>query len=83
MKMVERGAANVKKKDFVRWRNSGVAFKVIEDEDGSENLVDNITLISGNKQTLGYWGDIMSGPFICYGSKEYFDYFNKYQFCRR
>ena len=72
MKMVERGAANVNKKDFVRWRNNGVAFKVNEDEDGIDNLVDNITLISCNKQALGYWGDIMSGPFICYGNEKLF-----------
>ena len=71
------------KKDFVRWRNNGVAFKVTDNEDGVENPVDNITLISGNKQSSGYWGDIMSGPFICYGNEKYVVYFNECQFCRR
>ena len=68
MKMVERGGANVNKKDFVRWRSNGIAFKVTEDENDTKNLVDNVTLISGDQKTSGYWGDIMSGPFICYGN---------------
>ena len=42
--------------------------KVMEDENDTKNLVDNVTLISGDQKTSGYWGDIMSGPFICYGN---------------
>ena len=49
MKMVERGGANVNKKDFVRWRSNGIAFKVTEDENDTKNLVDNVTLISGDQ----------------------------------
>ena len=64
MKFVERGGSNINKKDFMRWRENGIAFKVADDK---EDLVENMTMISGNGASIGYWGDIMTGPFMCFG----------------
>ena len=64
--LVERGGANINKRDFLRWRENGVAFKVTEDASLTD-LVSNVTLISGEGAALGYWGDVMTGPFISYG----------------
>ena len=64
--LVERGGANINKRDFLRWRENGVAFKVTEDASLSD-LMSNVTLVSGEGASLGYWGDVMTGPFISYG----------------
>ena len=63
--LVERGGANINKRDFLRWRENGVAFKVTEDASLSD-LIPNVTLVS-DEGALGYWGDVMTGPFISYG----------------
>ena len=71
MKMVERGGAEVSKKDFLRWRESGTAYEFKEvDEVG----VDNVTLINGKGKDSGYWGDIITGPFICLGLEQRCDW---------
>ena len=64
--LVERGGANINKRDFLRWRENGVAFKVTEDASMSD-LISNVTLLSVEGASLGYWGDVMTGPFIPYG----------------
>ena len=64
MQLVERGGAEVNKKSFIRWRENGVAFRMVEDD--VSDLEDNVTLLSGEGTQAGYWGDIMSGPFMCY-----------------
>ena len=64
MQLVERGGAEVNKKSFIRWRENGVAFRMVEDD--VIDLEDNVTLLSGEGTQAGYWGDIMSGPFMCY-----------------
>ena len=65
MQLVERGGAEVNKKSFIRWRDNGIAFRVVEDEINEEDLQTNVTLLSGEGRSAGYWGDITSGPFIC------------------
>ena len=65
LQLVERGGANINKADFLRWRETGVAFRVSEDESLTD-LQTNVTLLSG-EANLGYWGDVMTGPFISYG----------------
>ena len=50
--------------DFMRWRENGIAFKVADDK---EDLVENMTMICCNGASIGYWGDIMTGPFMCFG----------------
>ena len=65
MQLVERGGAEVNKKSFIRWRDNGIAFRVVEDDINEEDLQTNVTLLSGEGRSAGYWGDITSGPFMC------------------
>ena len=73
MKLVERGGAEVGKTDFLRWREEGLAYNL--KEEGMEEVdeaqrEDNMTLVSrGKVGQLGYYGDIVTGPFICLGTK--------------
>ena len=73
MKLVERGGAEVGKTDFLRWREEGLAYDL--KEEGMEEVEeakreDNMTLVSrGKVGQLGYYGDIVTGPFICLGTK--------------
>ena len=69
MKLVERGGAEVGKTDFLRWREEGLAYNL--QEEGMEvEREDNMTLVSrGKVGQLGYYGDIVTGPFICLGTK--------------
>ena len=71
MKLVERGGAEVAKKDFLRWRESGIAYEVTEDD---KNIVDNMTIISGEGERAGYCGDIVTGPFLCLGLTQRYDW---------
>ena len=59
MQLVERGGGNINKRDFIRWRETGIAFKVRDDQDQT----DNVSLINND----GYWGDVGTGPFLCFG----------------
>ena len=70
MKVVERGGAEVGKKDFLRWRENGIAYKFDDEDPG----VDNVTLVSGDGKAAGYWGDIITGPFISLGLKQRSDW---------
>ena len=72
MKLVERGGAEVGKGEFLRWREEGLAYnfndKGMEAEE--EEREDNMSLVSrGKVGQLGYFGDIVTGPFICLGTK--------------
>lgn len=67
MQLVERGGANVNKNAFIRWRDNGIAFKVTDDDIDLDELTDNVTLINGDGKAAGYFGDIATGPFLCYG----------------
>ncbi|CAJ0957815.1 unnamed protein product [Ranitomeya imitator] len=71
MKLHDRGAAVIGAAEYNRWREKGVAFMTRE---GTYD-VPNKTLAShmavthrfGKVQARGYWGDIITGPFIAYG----------------
>ena len=71
MKLVERGAAEVGKAEFLRWREEGLAYNFNDEGmEAEEEREDNMTLISrGKVGQLGYYGDIVTGPFICLGTK--------------
>ena len=73
MKLVERGGAEVGKAEFLRWREEGLAYNFNEEgveAEEEEEREDNMTLISrGKVGELGYYGDIVTGPFICLGTK--------------
>ena len=72
MRLVERGGAEVGKTDFLRWREEGLAYDLKEEgmEEVEVEREDNMTLVSrGKVGQLGYYGDIVTGPFICLGTK--------------
>ena len=72
MKLVERGGAEVGKVEFLRWREEGLAYNLKEEGMEMEEVEreDNMTLVSrGKVGQLGYYGDIVTGPFICLGTR--------------
>ncbi|KAG7507583.1 hypothetical protein JOB18_038793 [Solea senegalensis] len=71
MKLHEKGCGVINKQEYVRWRERGLAFEMRE----GVYHVTNPSLLSfrvfsqrGNSVAVrGYWGDIVSSPFLCYG----------------
>ncbi|XP_014662967.1 PREDICTED: dynein assembly factor 3, axonemal-like isoform X1 [Priapulus caudatus] len=71
MKLCERGAKIIGKPIYKQWRETGLAFEVRE----GDYTVPNKTLTScaqarkgpDTVPLLGYWGDIVTGPFISHG----------------
>ncbi|XP_022107212.1 dynein assembly factor 3, axonemal-like isoform X2 [Acanthaster planci] len=71
MKLLDRGAGIIHKKEYSYWRETGSAFSVRE---GTYD-VPNKTLASGlivktsggNVPQRGYWGDIVSSPYLAFG----------------
>ncbi|XP_033267713.1 dynein axonemal assembly factor 3 isoform X1 [Orcinus orca] len=72
MKLHDRGARVIHTSEFRRWRDTGVAFEL---RDSSAYHVPNRTLASGRLLShrgervaaRGYWGDIVTGPFVAFG----------------
>ncbi|XP_026953253.1 dynein axonemal assembly factor 3 isoform X2 [Sagmatias obliquidens] len=72
MKLHDRGARVIHTSEFRRWRETGVAFEL---RDSSAYHVPNRTLASGRLLShrgervaaRGYWGDIVTGPFVAFG----------------
>ncbi|KAF7708037.1 dynein axonemal assembly factor 3-like [Silurus meridionalis] len=71
MKLHDRGCAIIHKQQYGRWRESGVAFEMRE----GLYSVANQTLLStrvfsrrGDRMGVrGYWGDIVSSPYLSFG----------------
>uniref|UniRef100_A0A3Q4AE81 Dynein axonemal assembly factor 3 n=1 Tax=Mola mola TaxID=94237 RepID=A0A3Q4AE81_MOLML len=71
MKLHEKGCGVINKQQYARWREQGLAFEVRE---GAYQIT-NPTLLSsrvfsqrGNKVAFkGYWGDIVSSPYLAFG----------------
>uniref|UniRef100_H3DCK0 Dynein axonemal assembly factor 3 n=1 Tax=Tetraodon nigroviridis TaxID=99883 RepID=H3DCK0_TETNG len=71
MKLHEKGCGLIHKHQYVRWRETGLAF---ERREGTYQIT-NPTLISsrvfnqgGNRVAVrGYWGDIVSSPYLAFG----------------
>ncbi|XP_067875801.1 dynein axonemal assembly factor 3-like isoform X2 [Heterodontus francisci] len=71
MKLHDRGARVVNKRQYYQWRDKGLAFEI------REGLYDvpNKSLASGllvnykgeKVPTRGYWGDIVTSPYIAFG----------------
>nr|XP_005992877.1 PREDICTED: dynein assembly factor 3, axonemal [Latimeria chalumnae]XP_014342038.1 PREDICTED: dynein assembly factor 3, axonemal [Latimeria chalumnae]XP_014342039.1 PREDICTED: dynein assembly factor 3, axonemal [Latimeria chalumnae] len=71
MKLHDRGAALINKNEYNRWREKGVAFEIRE----GVYDIPNKSLASGmlmkhkgeKVPARGYWGDIVTGPYIAFG----------------
>ena len=75
-RLVERGGGNISLLEYKGWRTNGTAF-VIED-DPEKTPQPNMTLVSSmksinrkdggaNPSSISFFGDIVTGPFLCYG----------------
>ncbi|TSL82535.1 Dynein assembly factor 3, axonemal [Bagarius yarrelli] len=71
MKLYDRGCGVIQKQEYDRWRESGVAFEIRE----GLYCIANPSLLSmrvfsrkGDKVGVqGYWGDIVSSPYLSFG----------------
>ncbi|XP_023266982.1 dynein assembly factor 3, axonemal [Seriola lalandi dorsalis] len=71
MKLHEKGCGVINKQQYVQWRERGLAFEMRE---GAYQIT-NASLLSlrvfsqrGNKVAVrGYWGDIVSSPYLSFG----------------
>ncbi|KAL3051372.1 hypothetical protein OYC64_001596 [Pagothenia borchgrevinki] len=71
MKLHERGCSVINKQQYARWRERGLAFEMRE----GVYQITNPSLLSsrvfsqkGNKVAVrGYWGDIVSSPYLSFG----------------
>ncbi|XP_054625472.1 dynein axonemal assembly factor 3-like isoform X2 [Dunckerocampus dactyliophorus] len=73
MKLHEKGCSVINKQQYVRWRECGLAFELREGVYQATNpslLSPRIFNQRGNRVALiGYWGDIVSGPYIAFGTE--------------
>uniref|UniRef100_A0A8C4SAP8 Dynein axonemal assembly factor 3 n=1 Tax=Erpetoichthys calabaricus TaxID=27687 RepID=A0A8C4SAP8_ERPCA len=71
MKLHHRGAQMVSKPEYMRWRETGVAFELREGlyDTANRSLASGLLLKrSGERVPVrGYWGDIVSSPYISFG----------------
>ncbi|KAG7274466.1 hypothetical protein CRUP_001431, partial [Coryphaenoides rupestris] len=71
MKLHHRGGGVINNQQYVGWREGGVAFQMRE----GVYQTTNTTLLSkriftnrgGKGAVTGYWGDIVSSPYLCFG----------------
>ncbi|XP_060950947.1 dynein axonemal assembly factor 3-like [Limanda limanda] len=71
MKLQDKGCGVINKQQYVKWRERGLAFEMRE----GVYQITNPTLLSsrvfrqrGNKVAVrGYWGDIVSSPYLSFG----------------
>ena len=75
LRLVDRGGGCISNLEYKLWRNTGNAFKFVASEEEGEPNEPNNSLISslvthkdGDRLSRrGYWGDIVTGPFIPFG----------------
>ncbi|TRY69636.1 hypothetical protein DNTS_032752, partial [Danionella cerebrum] len=71
MKLHERGCGVINKHQYVKWRESGVAFEMREGLYQSANhslLSSRVFSYKGDRVAArGYWGDIVSSPYLSFG----------------
>ncbi|XP_077482498.1 dynein axonemal assembly factor 3 [Stigmatopora argus] len=71
MKLYEKGGSVINKHQYFRWRESGLAFELREGVYQSTNpslLSSRVFNQRGDKLAMrGYWGDIVSSPYLAFG----------------
>ncbi|XP_063292665.1 dynein axonemal assembly factor 3 [Pelobates fuscus] len=71
MKLHERGAGAISSTDYNRWREKGVAFVIREGiyDVSNKTLSSHMSVLnrSGRVRARGYWGDIITSPYIAFG----------------
>lgn len=71
MKLHEKGCGVINKQQYVRWRERGLAFEMREGVYQITNpslLSSRVFRLKGDKVAVrGYWGDIVSSPYLSFG----------------
>ncbi|CAM4723824.1 unnamed protein product [Leuciscus chuanchicus] len=71
MKLHQRGCDIISKHQYVKWRESGVAFEMREGlyQTANQSLLSTrVFNHRGDRVAVrGYWGDIVSGPYLSFG----------------
>jgi len=72
MKLHEYGANMINKTEYLRWREKGIAFETREGiyNQINKSLATEVTMISHNSERVsyrGYYGDMVTGPYIAFG----------------
>ncbi|CAL8303868.1 unnamed protein product [Lota lota] len=71
MKLHQRGGGVISKQQYFEWRSQGLAFQMREGIYQTTNttlLSKRILTHKGDKVAVtGYWGDIVSSPYLCFG----------------
>ncbi len=75
LRLVDRGGAKISLKEYREWRSTGIGYNWSDGEDSGGLVEDNVTLASSlvtrnnneRSSRKGYWGDIVTGPFISFG----------------
>uniref|UniRef100_A0A8C4Q253 Dynein axonemal assembly factor 3 n=1 Tax=Eptatretus burgeri TaxID=7764 RepID=A0A8C4Q253_EPTBU len=71
MKLHDRGAKLISNREYTRWREKGIAFEPREGifEEANKSLASGLLLMhNGERRSArGYWGDIVTGPFVSFG----------------
>ncbi|XP_053308151.1 dynein axonemal assembly factor 3 [Spea bombifrons] len=71
MKLHDRGASVINGADYNRWREKGVAFVIREGiyDVPNKTLASYMSVAhrSGRVRARGYWGDIITSPYIAFG----------------
>ncbi|XP_073720257.1 dynein axonemal assembly factor 3 isoform X2 [Misgurnus anguillicaudatus] len=71
MKLHQRGCGVINKHQYVKWRESGVAFEMREGlyQTANQSLLSTrVFNHRGNRVAVrGYWGDIVSSPYLTFG----------------
>lgn len=71
MKLHQRGCGVISKHQYVKWRESGVAFEMREGlyQSANQSLLSTRVFNHRGDQVAvrGYWGDIVSSPYLSFG----------------
>ncbi|XP_056593854.1 dynein axonemal assembly factor 3-like [Triplophysa dalaica] len=71
MKLHQRGCGVINKHQYVKWRESGVAFEMREGlyQTANQSLLSTQVFNHRGNRVLvrGYWGDIVSSPYLAFG----------------
>ncbi|KAA0704472.1 Dynein assembly factor 3, axonemal [Triplophysa tibetana] len=71
MKLHQRGCGVINKHQYVKWRESGVAFEMREGlyQTANQSLLSTRVFNHRGNRVLvrGYWGDIVSSPYLSFG----------------
>ncbi|XP_041938527.1 dynein assembly factor 3, axonemal-like [Alosa sapidissima] len=71
MKLYQKGCGVISKQQYVKWRDTGLAFELREGnyQIANQSLLSNRIFghRSGKVAVRGYWGDIVTSPYLCFG----------------